>query len=437
MRVIASDAMRLQRMLDVEAALARAEAAVGVIPEVAAPAIAAACESNRYDLRELGEAAALAGNVAIPLVKALTAEVARADAEAARYVHWGATSQDIIDTAMMLELRAGIDALCADLDRAIAAFAALAERCRNTPAAGRTLMQQALPVPFGLKLAGYAAALARSRVRLKRLRREAVLLQFGGAAGTLASLGERGLDVAERLAKELRLGLADAPWHAHRDRVAEIAAALAILAGACGKIARDVTILMQTEVGEVFEPARAGRGASSTMPHKRNPSMSALALACASLAPNFAAAILSGMIGENERSAGSWQSEWMTIPALLLVVSGAVHLVADIAEGLEPSAERMLANLEIDGGRIMAEALTTALAGKLGRLEAHRLVEDVARRAASERRHLLDAVIADARIQTHLAPEEIKKLFDPNAYQGMSQAFIDRLLASVRGDPPL
>lgn len=436
MRAIASDAMRLQRMLDVEAALARAEASAGLIPHAAAAAIAAACVSGLYDLRELGEAAALAGNVAIPLVKALTAEVAKRDAEAARYVHWGATSQDIIDTAMMLELRAGLDALCADLDRAIAAFAALAERHRNTPAAGRTLMQQALPVPFGLKLAGYAAALARSRARLKRLQREAVLLQFGGAAGTLASLGERGLDVAERLARELQLGMPDAPWHAHRDRVAEIAAALAILAGTCGKVARDVTILMQTEVGEAFEPAHAGRGGSSSMPQKRNPSMSALALACANLSPNLAAAILSAMTGENERSAGSWQSEWMTIPALLLVVSGALHVTAEISEGLEPSAERMLVNLEISGGQIMAEALTTALAGKLGRLEAHRLIEEIARKAAAERRRLLDAVVADARVRSHLAPEEIKTLFDPLAYQGMSQAFIDRLLASARTGPP-
>lgn len=433
MRAIASDAMRIQRLLDVEAALARAEAAAGVIPEVAAPAIAAACVSNRYDLRDLGEAAALAGNVVIPLVKALTGEVAKADAEAARYVHWGATSQDIIDTAMMLELRAGIDALRADLERAIAAFAALAERHRGTPAAGRTLMQQALPIPFGLKLAGYAAALARSRTRLQRLRREAVLVQFGGAAGTLASLGERGLDVAERLAKELRLGMADAPWHAHRDRVAEIAAALAILAGTCGKIARDVTILMQTEVGEAFEPARAGRGGSSTMPHKRNPSMSALALACANLSPHLAATILAGMAGENERSAGGWQSEWLSVPTLLLVVSGAAHLVAEIAEGLEPSAERMLANLDISGGQIMAEALATALADKLGRLEAHRLAEDVARKAAAERRHFFDALTADARVRAHLEPEAIKRLFEPLAYQGMAQAFIDRLLASARG----
>lgn len=432
MRAITADERRLQRMLDVEASLARAEAAAGVIPKTAAPPIEAACEAIRYDAAEIGRAAALAGNVAIPVLKALTAEVAKTDPEAARYVHWGATSQDIIDTAMMLEMRAGINALCADLNRAIAAFVRLAENHRHSAAAGRTLMQQALPIPFGLKLAGYAAALKRSLDRLRRLQAEAIVLQFGGAAGTLASLGARGLDVTELLARELGLGVADAPWHAHRDRVAEIAAALAILAGTCGKIARDVTILMQTEIAEVAEPAGAGRGGSSTMPQKRNPSASAMALGCANLAPNLAAAIFSAMVGENERSAGAWQSEWASIPALLLVVSGALHLVAEVGDGLEIDASRMRANLDIGGGQIMAEAVMMALAPKLGRLEAHQMVEDIARKAAAEQRPFSEALAGDARVLAHLQEDDIKRLCDPLVYQGTSQAFIDRLLASSR-----
>src|SRR5262249_19986343 len=229
MRATLADAARVQRMLDVEAALARAEAAAGVIPKQVVAPIAAACPAERLPLEALGKAAVSAGNLAIPLVKALTAEVKKSDGEAARYVHWGATSQDIIDTAQVLELAAVIDALLADLDRAIAGFAALAQRHRATPVAGRTWLQHALPIPFGLKLAGYGAALARSRARLDRLKRENLVLQFGGAAGTLAALSNAGLAVAEKLAVELKLPLPDAPWHGHRDRLAEIAAALAIL----------------------------------------------------------------------------------------------------------------------------------------------------------------------------------------------------------------
>ena len=271
MRAVCDDAAYLQHMLDFEAALARAEAAAGVIPAGAAGPIANACKAGSFDLAALAEAATRSGNLAIPLVKALTASVAKADAEAARYVHWGATSQDVIDTATMLGLRAAIDALLADLDRAIAGFAGLARQHRNTPMVARTWLQHALPMPFGLKLAEYAAALHRSRTRLQRLRGEALALQFGGAAGTLAALGDKGLAVAERLAQELDLPLPDAPWHTHRDRIAEAASVFAILAGTCGKIARDVSLMMQTDVAEAFEPSGEGRGGSSTMPHKRNP----------------------------------------------------------------------------------------------------------------------------------------------------------------------
>lgn len=431
MRALLRDEARLQRMLDVEAALARAEAGAGVIPEKAVPAIEAACRAELYEIDTIGEAGALAGNVAIPLVKALTAEVARRDADASRYVHWGATSQDIIDTAMVLELRAGIDALLADLDQAVSGLAALAERHRSTPAAGRTFLQQALPIPFGLKLAGYAAALGRARERLMRLRTEALVMQFGGAAGTLAALGDKGLDVARRLASALQLLLPDAPWHAHRDRIAEVAAALAILAGTCGKIARDVSLMMQTEVGEAFEPAAPGRGGSSTMPQKRNPSASALALGAAGMAPQFAATVLSAQVGDHERATGAWQSEWVTLPMLLLVTSGALHAVTLMAEGLEIDPARMKANLELTGGQIMAEAVMIALGAKLGRLEAHDLVEKACRRASKEGRHLADVLRTDPRISWHLKEDELRRLFDPLAYQGVAQQFIDRQLAQV------
>ena len=431
MRAIVADRARLQRMLDVEAALARAEAAVGVIPHAAVAPIAAACFAERYDIARLGEAAAPAGNVAIPLVKLLTAEVAKADAEAARYVHWGATSQDSIDTALMLEGRLGIDALAADLDRAVLGFARLAERYRATPVVGRTWLQHALPMPFGLKLAGYAAALARARDRLTRLRHAALALQFGGAAGTLAALGGDGLAVAERLAAELQLPLPDAPWHSHADRVAEIAAAVAILAGTCGKIARDVALMMQTDVGEAFEPAAPGKGGSSTMPHKRNPVGAAAALAAATMAPNLAATVLAGLVQEHERALGGWQAQWPTIPALLSVTSAALAAVVDIAEGLEVDAARMRANLETTGGLIMAEAAMIALGRRIGRLAAHHVVEAASKRAIAEGRHLDEVMADDPKITAELSPDEIGRLFDPLAYQGVAQAFIDRLLAAT------
>jgi 3-carboxy-cis,cis-muconate cycloisomerase len=384
-----------------------------------------------FDLAALAQAATRSGNLAIPLVKALTADVAKADVEAARYVHWGATSQDMIDTAGMLTLRAGINALLADIGRAIAGFAALARQHRNTAVVARTWLQHALPMPFGLKLAEYAAALHRSRGRLQRLRREALVLQFGGAAGTLAALGDKGLLVAARLAQELELPLPDAPWHSHRDRIAEAASVFAILAGTCGKIARDVQLMMQTDVAEAFEPSGEGRGGSSTMPHKRNPVAAATALAAAIMAPNLAATIFAAQVGDHERSAGPWHAEWPTLPSLLLVTSGALAATVDIAEGLEVDVARMRINLDATGGLIMAEAVAMALAEKIGKSEAHHLVEMASKKAVAERKNLREVLTGDTKVTAHLNAERLTELFEPMAYQGVSQALIDRLLASL------
>ncbi len=431
MRAVCDDRAYLQHMLDFEAALARAEAATGVIPGTAAAPIAKACKASSFDLADLAEAATRSGNLAIPLVKALTANVAKADADAARYVHWGATSQDVIDTAGMLTLRAAIDALLPDLDRAIAGFARLARQHRNTAVVARTWLQHALPMPFGLKLAEYAAALHRSRTRLQRLRSEGLALQFGGAAGTLAALGDKGMVVAEKLAQELKLPLPDAPWHTHRDRIAEAAAVFAILAGTCGKIARDVSLMMQTDVAEAFEPSGEGRGGSSTMPHKRNPVAAATALAAATMAPNLAATIFAAQVQDHERSAGPWQAEWPTLPSLLLVTSGALAAIVDIGEGLEVDTARMRANVEATGGLIMAEAVAMALAEKIGKSEAHHLVETASKKAVTEKNGLRDVLTKDPKVTAHLSADKLAKLFEPMAYQGASQALIDRLLASL------
>jgi 3-carboxy-cis,cis-muconate cycloisomerase len=431
MRVVCDDVAYLQHMLDFEAALARAEAATGVIPASAADAIERACKAALFDLAALAEAATRSGNLAIPLVKALTTAVAKSDADAARYVHWGATSQDVIDTATMLTLRAAIDALLADLDRAVAGFANLARKHRDTPMVARTWLQHALPMPFGLKLAEYAAALHRSRGRFLRLRGDGLALQFGGAAGTLAALGDKGLLVAERLAEGLKLPLPDAPWHGHRDRVAEAASVCAIAAGSCGKIARDVSLMMQTEVAEAFEPSGEGRGGSSTMPHKRNPVAAATGLAAATMAPNLAATIFAAQVQDHERSAGPWHAEWPTLPTLLLVTSGALAAIVDIAEGLEVDAPRMRANLDTTGGLIMAEAVTMALAEKIGKSEAHHLLEAASKKAVAEKNPLRDVLAKDTKVTAHLSADKLAKLFEPMAYQGASQILIDRLLASL------
>jgi 3-carboxy-cis,cis-muconate cycloisomerase len=431
MRRIVDDRAKLQHMLDFEVALAGAEAATGIIPATAVAPITQAARPELYDCEKIGAAGVAAGNIAIPFVKALTEEVGKINASAARYVHWGATSQDVIDTATALELRAGIDALLNDLDRAIAGFARLARQHREQPTVARTWLQHALPMPFGLKLAGYAAALHRSRARLREIRKSALVLQFGGAGGTLAALGRRGIEVSERLAASLDLRLPDAPWHSHRDRLGEIAAALAILAGTCGKIGRDVALLMQTEVGEAHEPAAPGRGGSSSMPQKRNPTASAAAIACAHIAPQLCSTILAAEIQEHERAAGAWAAEWPTFPALLLTVSGGLAAIVDIAEGLEVDGERMRANMAITGGQIMAEAISVALAAKIGKRDAHRLVEEASRKSAAGKKDLFDVLAQDARVTAQIPRDELKNLFEPAGYQGAAQAFIARQLAAL------
>jgi 3-carboxy-cis,cis-muconate cycloisomerase len=300
--------------------------------------------------------------------------------------------------------------LLSDIDRAVTGFVRLAKQHRNTAVVARTWLQHALPMPFGLKLAEYAAALHRSRGRLLRLKRDTLALQFGGAAGTLAALGKHGWKVAEKLSEILELPLPESPWHSHRDRIAEAASVLAIMTGTCGKIARDVQLMMQTDVAEAFEPSGEGRGGSSTMPHKRNPVAAASALAASTIAPNLAATIFAAQVGDHERSAGPWHAEWPTLPSLLLVTSGALAAIVDIAEGL---------------------AVTFALAEKVGKQEAHHLIETASKRAVAEKQDLRAVLEKDPKVTAHLDAKRIAQLLEPMAYQGVSQDLIDRLLASI------
>ncbi len=431
MRVALSDAAMLQHMLDVEAALARAEGASGVIPKAAVVPIENACRAKLYDVAALGSAAGQAGNVAIPLVKALTENVAKRDREAARFVHWGATSQDIIDTSTVLALRNASGLLARDLARAIKGFVSLAKKHRNTVMAGRTWLQQALPTTFGLKAAEYAAALARSHTRMVDAIEGACVLQFGGAAGTLAALRNKGGAVARALGRELDLAVPPAPWHAHGDRIANAAAAIAIAIGECGKIARDVSLLMQTEIGEVFEPAGDGRGGSSTMPQKRNPALSAQVLAASNLAPGLVSSLLAGLVHEHERGTGGWQASWFALPQLLLIASGAFERMAEIATGLEVDKTRMRANLEISNGLIMAEAVQFALAEKLGKSQAHELVARASKQALQDGKHLRGALSEIPEAMNILSGTKIAELFDPSNYLGDTQKFIDAAITSA------
>jgi len=422
----------LGRMLAIEAALAHAEAAAGVIPRKAVRPISLACDPRRYDVETLGEAAASAGNIAIPLIKALTAEVAKRNTDAARYVHWGATSQDIIDTATVISIGEGAKLLDRDLKRAIKNFLALARRHRKTPVAARTWLQQAVPMTFGLKLSRWAALLARTRINLLRSVDESSVLQFGGAGGTLASLGKHGRKVARHLADRLDLALPDAPWHAERDRIANVASSLGVLIGATGKIARDLALMMQTEVGEAFEPSAPGRGSSSTMPQKRNPTASAQILAAATLAPGLVASLLWGMSQEHERALGGWQAEWLALPQLFFLASGAVMRTAEIAEGLEVDRIKMRNNLDISHGLIMAEAVQMALAEKIGKLKAHELIETASRRATKKKQDLFSAVLEIPEVVKMLPEKQLKSLFNPLAYLGSTEAFIEHTLKEVR-----
>jgi 3-carboxy-cis,cis-muconate cycloisomerase len=429
---VLSDRSCLQGMLDFEAALARAEARAGVIPPSAAAAIAAQCKADLFDVAELSRGAKLSGNVAIPLVKALTALVGRDNSDAARYVHWGATSQDAMDTGCVLQLRQALKAFASDLDRLAQGLVELATKHRSTIVVGRTWMQQALPTTFGVKVAGWLDAVDRHRERLRETQRRALVLQFGGAVGTLAALGDRGPEVAKLLAQDLALELPEIPWHSHRDRMAEVATTLGLCVGTLGKIAKDISLHSQTEVAEVFEPTEKGRGSSSTMPHKRNPVTSAVVMSAATRIPGLVSTMLTAMTQEHERGLGGWHAEWETLPEIVSLSAGALHQMAEIVPKLEIDAERMKANLEATHGLIFAEATAMALAAKMGKVAAHEVVESACERAWKEKRHLRDVIFSDDQVKTHLSSDDLDGLFDPRRYLGAAEEFVDRVMAASK-----
>ncbi|UVJ43161.1 3-carboxy-cis,cis-muconate cycloisomerase [Pseudomonas sp. LS1212] len=429
MRDVFSDKGRVQGMLDFEAALARAEASVGVIPSAAVGSIEAACKADLYDFQALGEAIATAGNSAIPLVKALGKQIARSDAEAERYVHLGATSQDVMDTGLVLQLRDALGLIESDLARLGAALARQAKLHEGTPLAGRTWLQHATPVTLGMKIAGWLGAVSRSRQRLRELKPRLLSLQFGGASGTLAALGSQAWPVAQALANELQLALPEQPWHTQRDRLVEFASVLGLVAGSLGKLGRDVSLLMQTEAAEVFEPAAPGKGGSSTMPHKRNPVGAAVLIGAATRVPGLLATMFSAMPQEHERSLGLWHAEWETLPEICCLVSGALQQALLLAEGMEVDAMRMRRNLDLTQGLVLAEAVSIVLAQRLGRDAAHHLLEHCCKRAVAEQRHLRAVLGDEPKVTAELSADELDRLLDPAHYLGQAQRWVERAVA--------
>jgi 3-carboxy-cis,cis-muconate cycloisomerase len=421
-----SDRAWLQAILDVEAALARVRSHEGRIPETDAAAIATACDAARFDLDELGRQGAATGNPVLPVVRALRAAL---PAHMAAHVHGGATSQDVLDTAAMLVTKRALAPIVQDAAGAAQACARLAERHRETPMLGRTLLQQALPVTFGLKAAGWLAGIESARRNLLATADWALAVQLGGAVGTSAALGRDGPSVAAALARELGLGEAALPWHTERGRPASIASALSVLAGALAKPARDVTLLAQDEVGELRERAPEDDGGSSTMPHKRNPVGAVAVLACAARAPGLVATLHAAMVQEQERATGAWQSEWEALSDLLRLVGSAAAAARGMLEGLEVDRERMRANLSAAGDLVMAESAVSVLAERLGWWPAQELVRGAAQRATERGGSLREALIDVPEVATALSADELDAALEPESYLGAAGAFVDRALA--------
>jgi 3-carboxy-cis,cis-muconate cycloisomerase len=419
-----SDAAWLAALLEVEAALAEAESKVGLVPADAAAAIRIACEPARFDIEQIGLEAVAAANPVVPLVKALTRSV---PADVAVYVHFGATSQDILDTALMLIAKRALDLLLIDLDALAAGCARLARQHRDSVMPGRTLLQQAVPITFGLKAAGWLMGVTEATAGIGELHQRRLAVQLGGAAGTLSSLGDAGLDVAAELARSLGLAVPPLPWHSDRTRIAQLGSALAIGAGAAGKIALDIILLAQTEVGEVAE---AQYGVSSAMPHKRNPVAAIEADACARGAAAQAALLLGSMRSEHERAAGAWQAEWHAVGEGLRLTAGAVRRARVSVEGLSVDAARMRSNLELAGGLVMSEAAALALAAKLGRPAAEEIVRAAAARVAAGAGTLAQVLAAEPAVTAALSGDELAAALDPARRVGQAAALIDRALGA-------
>ena len=426
MRNVWSDENRVQKYLDFEAALAKAQARLKIIPQEAADEIVAHCDLKFMDMDKLREATEKIGYPVLPVVQQL---VKACRDKLGEWSHWGATTQDITDTATIIQIRESLALVEKDIDGICDALATLAKKYRDTPMAGRSNLQQAVPITFGYKMATMLAAFQRHKQRLNELKPRVLVGEFGGAAGTLSSLGKDGLKVQEGLMKELKLGQPEISWHTVRDRIAEVGCFLGLVTGSCGKIAFDVKLLMQTEVEEVYEPFHQGRGSSSTMPQKRNPISSVYITAQTAMVKQLVAALLEAQVEDHERSTGPWEIEWIALPEIFMLAAGALAQTRFVVEGLQVNEKKMRDNLFITKGLLMSEAVMMGLGDKMGRNYAHDLVYDICREVVKTGRPLIDLLEENEEIRKHADRKKLEELVDPANYLGVAGEMVDRVLA--------
>ena len=426
MREVFSDERRTGYYLEIEAALARAQGRLGIIPDKAAREIERQCRIENIDLARLKQQTERVGYPILGVVQQIVDLCADGLGE---WCHWGATTQDITDTAAIMQIRAALELVEKDMEATAAALADLSRRYRDTPMAGRSNLQQAVPLTFGFKTAALLAAMQRHRERLAQLRPRVLVGEFGGAVGTLASLGADGLKVQAAMMEELGLGQPDIAWHTVRDRIGEVACFLGLLTGTLGKISMDVKLLMQTEVAEVYEPFHEARGSSSTMPQKRNPISCLYIHSTVALVRQHVAALLEAAVADHERSTGPWEIEWISLPEIFLLASGALAQTKLLVCGLEVDADRMRANLDLTRGMIVSEAVMMGLGPHLGRQRAHDLVYDICRKVTATGVPLVELLAQNADISKHLTRAELDKMCDPAAYLGLAGEMVDKVLA--------
>jgi 3-carboxy-cis,cis-muconate cycloisomerase len=429
MRTVFSDESRVQKYLDFEAGLAKAQARLGIIPKDAADEIVRHCSAGKIDMAKLKEATERIGYPVLPVVQQL---VKLCKDGLGEWCHWGATTQDVTDTATVLQIKEALAIVEVEIDRICDALADLAKKYRDTPMIGRSNLQQAVPITFGYKMATMLAAFERHKQRLKELKARVLVGEFGGAAGTLSSLGKDGLKVQVELMKELKLGQPAISWHTVRDCIAEVGCFLGLVTGSCGKIALDVKLLMQTEVEEVQEPFHAGRGSSSTMPQKRNPISSVYITAQTAMVKQLVAALLEAMVEDHERSTGPWEIEWIALPEIFMLSAGALSQTRFVVSGLHVNEKKMRENIDITKGLVMSEAVMMGLGAAMGRNIAHDVVYDICREVVKTGRPLIDLLAEDKEISKHADRKKLEKLVDPANYLGVAGEMVDRVLA-MRG----
>jgi 3-carboxy-cis,cis-muconate cycloisomerase len=425
MRAVWSDENRVQKYLDFEAALAKAQGRLKIIPPEAVAEIVKHCDAKLIDMAKLKEATEKIGYPVLPVVQQL---VKLCKDGLGEWSHWGATTQDITDTATVLQIREALAIVEQEIDGICDALAALAKKYRDTPMAGRSNLQQAVPITFGYKMATMLAGFERHKQRLAQLKERVLVGEFGGAAGTLSSLGKDGLKCQAELMKELQLGQPAISWHTVRDTIAEVGCFLGLVTGSCGKIAFDVKLLMQTEVEEVYEPFHAGRGSSSTMPQKRNPISSVYITAQTAMVKQLTAALLEAMVEDHERATGPWEIEWIALPEIFMLSAGALAQTRFVCEGMQVNEKKMRENLDITNGLIMSEAVMMGLGAAMGRNRAHDVVYDICREVVKTGRPLVDLLAEDKEISKHADRKTLEKLVDPANYLGVAGEMVDRAL---------